>query len=196
MPPLYLTEQQMNACCLRKQHDWCQEISVLNNLLAMWECALLCQLSHCNIRYGCASTTAWMFWAANHWLWECSRIQIWLLWEKEIKSFVMLSVLCPEGRTSSDIRREEGCQQVMQRLRREVFPELLYTTEVDPNKGCRSLRLIMKEADMGPEAALNCWLCVGCYCLLYSECGWEPIWRFTAVIHELACTLMDMWCIN
>lgn len=70
----------------------------------------------------------------------------------------MLSVHCPEAKTSSDVCREEGCQQVMQRLRREVFPEQLKTAEVYPNKGSRSLRLIMKGADAGPGAALNCWL--------------------------------------
>lgn len=52
--------------------------------------------------------------------------------------------------------RVEGCQEVMRRLRREAFPEKLYAAEVCPNKGrTRSGRLIVKEADAGPEAAFN-----------------------------------------
>lgn len=146
----------------------------------MWKCALLCQLSHCNIRYGlCKQVFCKDFFC---------RIQMWLLSQKEIKSFVML-LSSLSGRHHQKCREgsgREGCQQVMQRLRRESLPEHLYTTEVYPNKDCRSLRLIIK-ANTGPEVALN-WLCVGCDCLLCSKCGWEPNWRFTTVIHDLACT--------
>lgn len=101
----------------------------------------------------------------------------------------MLSVLCPEGKTSSDVRSVECCQQqVMQRLRREVFPEQLYTTEVYPNKGCRSLRVIIKEADTGPEAALNCRRWVGCNVDVSGSQTESDWWRFTTVTHHLAWT--------
>ncbi len=91
-------------------------------------------------------------------------IQIWLLSEREIKSFVMLSVLRPEAKTSSDVRRDRraarrSCSASGGRF---FFFFFLHTAEVYPNKGCKSLRVIMKDADTGQGAALklpvSCWL--------------------------------------
>lgn len=98
-------------------------------------------------------------------------LQIWLLSEREIKSFVMLSARCLEAKTSpSDVCAAEPAGHT-----HFFFYSLSWTTVLHiclpKQKGCRSLRLIMKDADTGPGAALKCWLC-DCYCLFYSNWVW------------------------
>lgn len=47
----------------------------------------------------------------------------------------------------------------------------------------------MKKANTGPEAAVKCWLLQH----VLNDAGrqTESDWRFTTVIHKLACTFMD-----
>lgn len=47
----------------------------------------------------------------------------------------------------------------------------------------------MKKADTGPESAIKCWLLLH----FLNDAGrqTESDWRFTTVIHKLACTFMD-----
>lgn len=100
------------------------------------ESFLLFWFSHCNVRYSCASkcATVWISWAADRLATRVWRgIQIWVQSEREIKSFVMLSVLCLEAKRPSDVEGRAASRSCSA-SGGGFFPGQLYITEIYPKQ--------------------------------------------------------------
>lgn len=171
---LYLTESHTK--CLLAVDDWCQQIGFICEMLVL-------PLEHQILEDKRA--TAWIFF----WAVSCSRIKIYSYGERRILNLLLSFQCSPEAETSSDVGpAEEGCQQVTQRLRVRVWVTVhnrnsakkrLHKSGTDHERSWQWTRSFKLLAAAVFSAAKTVWL-----------------WRFTALIYELACTFMDMWCIE